>query len=501
LNRVLLCALGLLLLDRAAYAGSQKALFALIVGANQSVDTDLPMLRYADDDAARFLDLFRSLGAKAYLLTRPDDNTARLHPQALAEAHLPRQAELEQAVTHLVGELRQARERHVETVLYFVYAGHGNVRDGHGYITLEDARLNGAALQQLLDRLGADQSHLIVDACFSYYLAFDRGPGGARRLTRGFTRLEGLAQRASVGLLLSTSSARESHEWEGFQSGVFSYEVRAGMYGAADADGDGQVSYREIAAFVERANEAISNERFRPDVYARPPHDKPQLVDLRGALERRLEIDGGMHGHYLIEDSRGVRVAEFHNAAQQLVHLLHPSIGGVLYLRRLDGEEREWVLPATPDVVTLQNLPASAPRVAMRGAAHEAFNTIFSLPFDHGAVATMTLDREPAPSTAPRWRRPLGLTLLTAGALVAAAGGAALGTIPSLPAPGSSQQSAQTYNQSLVAHQAAGGALLGVGGVSAVVGCALLLLWHRDRLIPGVAATPSSVTLQIGGSF
>ena len=80
----------------------------------------------------------------------------------------------------------------------------------------------------------ADESHLIIDACYSYFLAFGRGPGGRRREVPSFATAEGLAGRSDVGLLLSTTSARESHEWAGFQAGIFSHEVRSGLYGAAD---------------------------------------------------------------------------------------------------------------------------------------------------------------------------------------------------------------------------------------------------------------------------
>src|SRR5437762_3404086 len=85
-------------------------------------------------------------------------------------------------------------------------------------------------------------------------------------------------KRPRVGLLLSSSSHRESHEWDGFEAGVFSHEVRSGLYGAADADGDGEVTYREIAAFVARADAAIPNERFRPQVYAHAPTHAPALL-------------------------------------------------------------------------------------------------------------------------------------------------------------------------------------------------------------------------------
>src|SRR5882672_10450495 len=116
---------------------SARASFALIIGVNKSVDADAPLLRYADDDAARYLDLFRSLGARSYVLTRLDENTRRLNPQVAAEAEAPTAAEYAKAIQALASDVEQARQRNVKTVVYFVYAGHGNVHEGRGYITLE----------------------------------------------------------------------------------------------------------------------------------------------------------------------------------------------------------------------------------------------------------------------------------------------------------------------------------------------------------------------------
>ena len=98
-----------------ARADDAGASFALIIGSNVSVDTDLPPLKYADDDAARYLDLFRLLGARTYLLSRLDDNTRRLHPQAAAEALEPNRAALEQATAQVAlgrGESAGPRRRH-----------------------------------------------------------------------------------------------------------------------------------------------------------------------------------------------------------------------------------------------------------------------------------------------------------------------------------------------------------------------------------------------------
>ena len=147
--------------------------------------------------------------------------------EAVAEAQEPRLQELERIVDQVVTDVAKARERHVPAVLYFVYAGHGNVEAGRGYLALEDARLFGGDIERLvIDRVHAAETHIIVDACYSVFLAFSRGPGGERQEAHGFSTLAGLAGRADVGLLLSTSSARESHEWSEFQAGIFSHEVR-----------------------------------------------------------------------------------------------------------------------------------------------------------------------------------------------------------------------------------------------------------------------------------
>ncbi len=372
-----------------------KATFALIVGANQSVDGLTP-LKYADDDAARYLDLFRLLGARTYLLSRLDDNTRRLHPQAAAEADEPKRVPFDRAVAQLAQDVAQATARGVETLVYVVYAGHGNVKDGQGYITLEDARITGAELAQIVTRIPAARVHVIVDACASYYLAYSRGPGGERRALEGF-RASALTEDSRVGVLLSTSSARESHEWDAFEGGVFSHEVRSGLYGAADADGNGEVTYREIAAFVARANAAVPNERYRPDVYARAPLGSDALLDIRGGLRRRLVIDGKRAGHYYLEDARGVRVADVHNASGQTLSLVRPGPAIPIYLRRAE-DDREFLVAPAPEVVALSDLAESDPRTRARGAAHESFSLVFSLPFDSAVVADY---RDPAPPSAP----------------------------------------------------------------------------------------------------
>ena len=316
----------------------------------------MPPLKYADDDAASYLDLFRVLGARTYLLSRLDDNTRRLHAQAAAEALEPRRAAFEQAVAQITADVTRARDRQVETVLYIVYAGHGNVRDGEGYVTLEDMRITGADLARIVASIPATRVHVIVDACASYYLAYSRGPGGERRPLSGFQDSSQLASDPRVGLLLSTSSARESHEWDGFQAGVFSHEVRSGLYG-------GRRRGRR------RSRELPGNRRVhQPGERRHPQRTVPAASPRAGTATSRTRcstcVTGSNAGsrstaahaaHYWLEDSRGVRLLDVHNGDGQAVHIVRPSPDGPIYVRRAD-DDTEFVLPRSPDVVSLADL-------------------------------------------------------------------------------------------------------------------------------------------------
>jgi hypothetical protein len=473
---------------QAVSASDGYASFALIIGVNRSIDRDAPLLRYADDDAARYLDLFRTLGARSYVLARLDENTRRLHPQLAAEAQLPRMREYRQVVAALAADVELARKRGVKTILYFVYAGHGNVQQGSGYITLEDARLHAANLEsEMLAKIHPDQEHLIVDACYSYFLAVGRGPGGARREVRGFSQLGGLLARPTTGLLFSTSSAKESHEWAGFQAGIFSHEIRSGLYGAADADGDGRVSYREIAAFVQRANASVDNERFRPEVFVHPPRNTDVLVDLTPKLGTRLDFQGVPGEHQLLEDERGVRYADIHNAAGSRAYLLRPWTSGRLYLRRMrDGHEV--VVPLAPSVVSVAELAPEESRIAARGAANDAFESLFALPFDERAVAAF---RFPQPAALPpiadgprstRTSTYLGYGLLGASAIAAGVGAYGLLHAEQLKA-GLPQNAPQASAAEADARIRTANWTAGVGfaaaGTTAVAGL-VLLLWPES---------------------
>lgn len=483
--------------------------YALVIGVNRAPDHTVTPLRYADDDAVRFGDLFRTVGVQTTVLATLDQNTRRLHPDAASEATAARLETLTSTVEELARDTARARAAGYRVTFYFVYAGHGRVdgETGAGSISLEDAQLGGGdILSRIIDRVAADENHVIVDACNSYFLVLGRGPGGRRRPIDGFAQLGALAGRADVGLVLSTSSARDSHEWAAFQSGVFSHEVRSGLYGAADGNSDGLVTYGELGAFVVAANAAIRNERYRPELYSRPPAGAGTLLDVRAALARRIEVPPG-GGHQFLEDTSGVRLADFHNGT--LVRLVRPA-DGRLYLRRT-SDDREYVLPSKVPVLHTAELALQEPRSSTRSAANDAFASLFASPFggDQGVQNSAgETQREGASPVAVRHEgrtafRLRPMAMVGAGLAAVGAGGVVWGLATLLEARNLGEQPVDhltgeaggAVNARIESGNRRGALLVG-GGAAMIASGLLVLLWPETPVNVAVTEHVLGATLR-----
>ena len=362
--------------------GRKVVRFALVIGNNQPESAETPRLRYADDDAIATHELLREAGVDTQLLVRFDDESKGLHPNAVSDG-LPRLADLERVFSALADRMRADIARGAAVEMLFFYSGHGDVDRGEGYVVLEDGRLTRTKLFELLARSPAGHNHVVVDACKSYFLAFDRGPGGERAPYEGMLGRDPVPARlANTGFILSTSSDRDSHEWERFQAGILSHELRSALRGAADANLDGVVTYRELGAFLVRANQAIVNRRYRPDFMVRPPSNefRTELLawkdrDASGLL--RIEATAAA-GHIYVETARGERLLDAHPADNQAL-LLYVPTERPLFVRRSDDTAEQEIARAPAPPVTVLTLIRS--EVVKRGALHLALEQLFALPF------------------------------------------------------------------------------------------------------------------------
>ena len=425
--------------------------FAIVIGNNQPEEARASVLRYADDDAVSTHALLVEAGVDSVLLARPDADTRRMHPDVVPLGP-PRGEVLDAAVGAIFERVRAAAERGDRPELLIFYSGHGDVAGGEGYVVLEDRRLTRSDLYDLLSRSPAARHHVFVDACKSYFFAFEKGPGGQRTsVTGAFLDRSQPGQLDNVGFVLSTSSDRDSHEWERFEAGILSYELRSALRGGADADRDGRVTYAELGAFLASANQAIANPRFRPDFLVRPPGRNVRQEVLRWTGEAST-IHLGLAGdaHVYLEDSRGERIADVHPAAHQPITLHVPS-ARPLFVRKSD--ESAEVVVAGQATATIAALEPRPPAIARKGALNLAFEQLFADAFDGRDVDSFVAIRLDEPAVPPP--EPLHPALgraAGAASLTAAVAGVALSAVALQryeAAAGASQRDIDAANQTV----------------------------------------------------
>ena len=388
-------------------------LFALAIGFNGAPHADAQPLRFADDDAVKNAQLVEELHGEAVLLTTLDATSRQMYPALTPQA--PTGAALNAAAQALADKVRAAHAAGAITRVLIFYSGHGDIDHGEGYFQLQDGRLTRSDFHALIKRFPADSVHVIVDACKAYYLVFERG---IRDRVPDHAPLFATDPLPShVGFLLATSAAEDTHEWEAYQGGIFSHEVRSALRGAADLDGDGQITYDEVAAFIFNANRSITNPSYRPTSYVRAPQTDAVLVDLADAP--MLRFDAGLSKHWTLEDAQGVRLLDTHPAANTTAHFMLPS-RRPLFLReaQTDVDYRIDRLGS----VDFTTLVASRTPVQTRGALNLAFAQLFSQAYEPQAFARYQQNLAAAQAAddainhplVPRWVAPMLLAEVAA---------------------------------------------------------------------------------------
>lgn len=393
---LLLAALLLAPLARAADETLPPALFALIIGSNQSPKPELPTLRHADDDAAKYFELFSQLG-EARLLTVLDDESQRLFGSLADRSIVPSRGNLKVALDELLAGVAAARQQGRRSALYFIYSGHGDVGAGmQGLLYLGNETFSRRDLyQQVIGRSQADYNHVVIDACNAYFMVERRGdykPDEASAdhagLVQDLLAAEELRSHPNTGVVLSTSAEADSHEWSKFGGGVFSHEVRSGLLGAADLDLDGRVSYDELAAYLAAANSKVDNPTAKIHYYAEAPakNRREPVLTLRSATGPAsgalLQLERSEHGRFYVEDGRGLRYADFHKADDGAL-LLWLLPGPRYFARSSEYEVEIAAASASPvELAALERKPLSAATIGQRGAIDDALRAgLYAVPF------------------------------------------------------------------------------------------------------------------------
>ncbi len=385
-------------------ARATETRLAIIVGNNGSSTLGRAELRYADDDAAKYAALFASTSRSegdVELVARFDADTQRLFPEQAKKATVPTRAALDAAVARTAARAQAAKDRGEHVVFTFVFAGHGDVENGRGFLELEDGRFFREDLEALLTRIPAARAHVLLDACNSVYMLVARKPGGTKFTTPDEIQRSMAARLAHVGTFVSTSADAEVYEWSRIESGVFSHSVRSGLSGAADLDGDGRVTYAELRAFVRIAAEGVPNVRFRPRLYARGPggHDDEVVFEPRAAgAGRKIAISPAAERRVTVLDSNEVPLIDVKVEGGFGTNVYVPASGRDGESRTFTVVEQEAGRPehrvqlATSGDDVLTNRAGAAETLAARTAGRP-FDMLFAVAFGPRAVAALPAEK------------------------------------------------------------------------------------------------------------
>jgi uncharacterized caspase-like protein len=223
----------------------------LVVGISDYEDRGIPPLRYAESDAEAVYRFFADDPKSP-----ANKDNVRFLRGAEATATGLRSA---------IGE-HLAQKASPNDMAIFYYAGHGDVGpDGQEYFmiprdarkaTLSETAIEVQDLQRLWDKIRAKRKIFIADACNAG--GFVQGlRGGGVGGVPGFER--GLGEGSVV--LAASSPGQKAREDEGLKHGLYTYYLLRGLRGAADAGGDGRVTVRELANYLDREVERAARER------------------------------------------------------------------------------------------------------------------------------------------------------------------------------------------------------------------------------------------------
>ncbi|MBN2358365.1 MAG: caspase family protein [Deltaproteobacteria bacterium] len=355
---------------------------AVIIGFNRSPRLALEPLRYADDDAIKLGAMLGLVYDQVATLVEPDDETARLYPGFVVVR--PTRQAVAAALSAAARRIERAIEQGQEGELLFAYSGHGDVdREGRGLVYLADGALSQLDLAAALGAAAARyRVTLLIDACNAALLVGVRGSGSYRDRVPAERRSRELEQLNRAGLILSTSGRAEVHEWGLLLSGIFSYEVRSALLGAADLDDDRRITFAELDAFVAAANARIANPvaRLAPTIRGPGGRDDAVVIDLNQARAPAfLRVAPEVVGHAFLQDAALVRHADFNKTAERGFWLMLVSSQPYAMVR--GGEEHP--LLVTGDSVAALGPARPTADIAGRGMLHDYLErNLFQTPFD-----------------------------------------------------------------------------------------------------------------------
>lgn len=323
---LLISACFLLAWIQTGHCDNNVSVYTVHIGMNQAPKgSSLPTLRYADDDAVKLYQFMSAFSQKSVLSTLMDIDSQQQYSEVMEANVSPTSSDLLHALKELATAMKSDQSQGRQVVLYFTYSGHGERVDNGTRMLLLDSTIDREWLKKNILSLPADVVHLIIDTCYAGGIVDSRGMI-TEEVDASTTSLPSdTVERAEdnllqgyphVGALVSSASESEAYEWSALRSGVFTHELLSGLAGAADVNGDGDIAYSEVAAFISSANRSISHYKAQPKIVSYPPMIDRNLpiISYEWAAGRLSFLEGKSNefSRFYVETTDGGRLLDAH---------------------------------------------------------------------------------------------------------------------------------------------------------------------------------------------
>jgi hypothetical protein len=325
-----------------AWAQPEAVRLGLVVGNNQGREPSRS-LRYAENEVGRLADLLRSAG--------DFDDIVTLRGAS--------KAEIEQTLVEVRRRLETAKRGGRPTLFLFYYSGHGDneaLEIGSERLALRDLR---SYLEQLVV---ADVRIAFVDACQSGALT---GVKGGKRVPGYEVRLADPGQIKGMAIVTSSTANELSQESDDLRGSFFSQSIMAGLRGAADSSGDGQVTLGEVYQFASRRTlsstaASLAGGQHPTFDYRMAGAGEVVLTRSRPRDARLAFVREAGATYAVVSKDSGDVIAEISSSASEDLYLAVPA-GQYRLVRRLMGDVRERTLALSPGSMTVLEPSAMVP--------------------------------------------------------------------------------------------------------------------------------------------
>lgn len=266
----------------------QAKVIVLSTGSNSSLDRRAVPLKYADSDAIDFGQAMAAIGG-----TEPTDVITLQNP----------------TINEFIAGLKSAenRTKFVSSEKFskfvFFYSGHADERGFH----FRDGYFSKNALNAFLERLLVKTKVVILDSCFAGIMT-NKGV----KTTPGFGVPKMDFDEPTGSIYLTAASSQDlAFESRSMKGGLFSRNLIAGLYGAADGNHDGVVTATELYEYSFRETQLASY--FLPASNVQKPEFVAELRG-RGAValsypsnaQGKVRLTSDLGGSILVASAQGI---------------------------------------------------------------------------------------------------------------------------------------------------------------------------------------------------